>query len=113
MDNDNDSRGMDEAPYEANDLEGQRWEVLVAMVQRQIERWSYHNAKRQFMGKMNMGIMRSVLLNRAFGFTKQRQAVPAPRMGQGPGQDSESHPHLTLTPTSTLTGNGNRNGDGN
>ncbi|KAI9574184.1 hypothetical protein HD554DRAFT_2034360 [Boletus coccyginus] len=111
MDNNNDGKRMDKVPYEANDLEGQWQEVLVAMVQRQIKRWLYHNTKRQFMGKTNMGIMRSVLLNKAFEFTKQQLAIPAPRMGQGSGQDSESHPHLT--PTSTSTGNRNRNGNGN
>jgi len=41
------------------------------MVQRQIKRWLYHDARRRFTGKTNMGVMRSVLLNWAFGFTKQ------------------------------------------
>lgn len=51
--------------------EGQWQGVLIAMVQCQVEWWPYHDARRQFMSKMNMGIMRAVLLNSAFGFTKQ------------------------------------------
>ena len=42
------------------------------------------------MSKTNMGIMRAVLLNPAFGFTKQRQDVPAPQVELGLGQDSHS-----------------------
>jgi len=77
------------------------------MVQRQIERWLYHNTRRRFTGKTNMGAMRSVLLNRVFRFTKQRPAAPAPQAGLGPGRDSESHAHSTSA--STLIENENEN----
>ena len=63
------------------------------MVQRQAERWPYRDGRRRFTSKTTMGVMRSVLLNRAFGFTKQgrRQDVPAPQAEQGLGRDSHSN----------------------
>ncbi|KAF8421338.1 hypothetical protein L210DRAFT_856872, partial [Boletus edulis BED1] len=60
-----------EVPYNANDLEGRRREELVMMVQRQVERWPYHDGKRRFTSKTNMDRMRAVLLNCTFGFTKE------------------------------------------
>ena len=45
------------------------------MVQRQSEKWPYHDGKRQFTSKTNMDRMHSVLLNRTFGFTKEVAVV--------------------------------------
>ena len=45
------------------------------MVQRQPEKWPYHNSKHRFTSKMNMDRMHSVLLNRTFGFTKEVAVV--------------------------------------
>ncbi|KAF8120516.1 hypothetical protein EV363DRAFT_1422046 [Boletus edulis] len=64
-----------EVPYNANDLEGRRREELVMMVQRQVERWPYHDGKRRFTSKTNMDRMRAVLLNCTFGFTKEVEVV--------------------------------------
>ena len=83
------------------------------MVQRQIKRWPYHDVRRQFTGKVNMGIMRSILLNQAFGFTKQRPATLAPRAGLGPGQDSESHTHSTSIENKNKNKNKNKSRNGN
>ena len=41
------------------------------MVQRQVEKWPYHDSKHQFTMKTTMDRMRSVLLNRAFGFMRE------------------------------------------
>ena len=45
------------------------------MIQRQGERWPYHDGKRRFTSKMNMDQMRRVLLNCACGFTKEMEVV--------------------------------------
>ena len=45
------------------------------MVERQAEKWPYHDGQRQFTTKMNMDRMRAVLLNRALGFTKEVEVV--------------------------------------
>ncbi|KAH0832251.1 hypothetical protein J3R83DRAFT_13226 [Lanmaoa asiatica] len=86
-------RGEDEVPYKANDLEGKRREVLVVMVQRQINRWPYHDGRRRFTSKTNMGVMRGVLLNWAFGFTKQWWDVPGPVPAAEHGQDEHEDLH--------------------
>ncbi|KAH0829060.1 hypothetical protein J3R83DRAFT_2517 [Lanmaoa asiatica] len=74
-------------------MDGKRREVLVAMVQRQIDRWPYHDGRRRFTSKTNMGVMRGVLLNRAFGFTKQRRDVPGPVPAAEHGQDEHEDLH--------------------
>lgn len=65
-----------EVPYEANDLQDKRREDLVAIVKRQQDRWPFKEGRRRFTSKTNMAQMRAVLLNPAYGFTKQ---APAPR----------------------------------
>jgi len=83
------------------------------MVQCQIERWLYHNVRRRFTGKTNMGVMRSVLLNQAFGFTKQQPATPAPQAGLGSRWDSKSHAHLASTSIKNKNKNENKSRNGN
>ena len=63
------------------------------MVQCQAERWPYRDSRRQFTSKTTMGVMRSVLLNWAFGFAKQgrQQDIPAPQAEQGLRRDSHSN----------------------
>ena len=45
------------------------------MVQRQAQKWPYSDVRRRFTSKTNMDRMRGVLLNRAFGFTKEVEVV--------------------------------------
>ncbi|KIJ58455.1 hypothetical protein HYDPIDRAFT_34159 [Hydnomerulius pinastri MD-312] len=71
-------RMMVEVPYKPNDLANKRREDLVDMVQRQIDRWPYHEGKKKFTSKTNMTQMRNVLLNPTFGFTKQTDATAPP-----------------------------------
>ena len=45
--------------------------VGVAIVQRQSEKWPYHDRNRRFTTKTNANRMRSMLFNRTFGFTSE------------------------------------------
>ena len=48
-----------------------RMVVGVAIVQRQSEKWPYHDRKRRFTTKTSVNRMRSMLLNRTFGFMSE------------------------------------------
>ena len=58
------------------------------MVQRQVEKWPYHDSKRQFTMKTNVDCMRNMLLNRTFRFTKEVTVV---RPLSGPGTPRPSN----------------------
>jgi hypothetical protein len=70
--------------------EGRRREEIVTMVQRQAEKWPHRDSRRQFTSKTNMDRMRGVLLNHAFGFTKEVEVVrplsPTPGSAGTPSQ---------------------------
>ena len=52
------------------------------MVQRQVEKWPYHDSKRRFTMKTTVDQMCGVLLNRVFGFTREvKVMIPLPVPG--------------------------------
>lgn len=64
------------------------------MVERQAEKWPYHDGRRRFTMKTNMDRMRAVLLNRALGFTKEVEVVRP--LSPTPGTPSEPGPQQDM-----------------
>ena len=64
------------------------------MVERQAEKWPYHDGRRRFTMKTNMDRMRAVLLNRALGFTKEVEVVQP--LSPTPGTPSEPGPQQDM-----------------